>query len=99
MVSSSMIAVLLSFGLVAQAPGVPQGWVVVEPKEGGFSVAMPAKPIEQSQEVPTQIGKVMAKFYVCKVANGARRRSARSSRELSLRSITWRNSRPGSRPG
>ena len=44
---------------------------MVEPKEGGFSVAMPAKPIEQSQEVPTQIGKVMAKFYVCKVANGA----------------------------
>jgi hypothetical protein len=67
MVSLSMMAVLLSFGFVAQAPGVagepPREWVVIESKDGPFSFAMPARPVEQSGEAQVPNGKMRWKIY------------------------------------
>ncbi len=62
MLYTSFVAVVLSLELVSQTPAKASSWVVVQPKEGGFSFSMPAKPQEQPIEVPSPIGKVKAKM-------------------------------------
>ncbi len=63
MVHSSLVALLLSFELVAQAPSSPQSWVEVRSKEGDFSFSAPANPKVGSREVSTPGGKLKIKSY------------------------------------
>jgi hypothetical protein len=63
MVSFSITAVLLWFGFVAQAGGPTGDWVVIESKDGPFSFAVPARPVEQSGEAEVPNGKMRWKIY------------------------------------
>lgn len=67
MVSLSMMAMLLSCGFMAQAPDRPGEWVVIESKEGPFSVAMPTRPAVTGGEKQVPGGTMRWKFYTCKV--------------------------------
>ena len=71
MLHITVVAVMISLDLVSQAPAKASTWVMVESKEGGFSFSMPTKPIEQMIEVPSPIGKVKAKLYICPVQDSA----------------------------
>ncbi len=66
MFHASLVAVLLSLELVSQTPAkTSSAWVAVESKEGGFSVSLPGKPIEQTMELPSPVGKLKAKMFIC----------------------------------
>ena len=63
MVSISMIAMFLAQGLVAQAADPPGEWVVIASKDGPFSFAMPARPLERSGEAQDANGTMRWKMY------------------------------------
>jgi hypothetical protein len=71
MLHASLVAVLLAFELVSQAPNPGSSWVAVQSKEGGFSFSMPDKPREQSKEVPSPTGQITVKDYICRVRDSA----------------------------
>ena len=70
MVSVSMIATLLASGLVAQVPDRSGDWVVIASKEGPFSFAMPARPVEQSGDAQVANGMMRWKIYTCNKGEG-----------------------------
>ena len=71
MVSLLMMSMLLSYGLVAQAPDPPGEWIVIDSKEGPFSFGMPARPVEKSGEVTLPSGKMRWKIYTCQMGGAA----------------------------
>ena len=55
---------------------VPASWKKIAPKDGGFSVAMPAMPMEKKQQVKTATGTLSV---VMQIADGRNRLRCSSS--------------------
>jgi hypothetical protein len=48
--------------LVSQAPA---SWVSFAPKDGAFTVKLPAIPVEKTKQVDSPAGKLTTRFYLC----------------------------------
>jgi hypothetical protein len=55
----------------AQQENLPAGWIVYTSKEGGFSVALPAKPAESKQRVVTATGHLDVYLFIVETKGDA----------------------------